>query len=153
MLLLAEPIWESSNMRVGWYDAEQTILVLEVLERWTWGDAVQSIVHVMNPAIVRKAPQPVYSIFVHDRLAKFAPKGGNALQAMRQILQTDPPNEVLAIFVRQTDVIRNFVDVAIRIYRLTNKEPKHRFTNTLEEALAIVAAHKNAAQQPKTANP
>lgn len=152
MLLLAESFWESSNIRIGWYDPDQTILVLEVLDRWTWNDAVQSIVHVMNPAIVQKAPQPIYSIFVHDRLAKFAPQGGNALQAMRQILQTDPPNEALAIFVRQTDVIRSFVDVAIRVYRLANKEPKHRFTNTFEEALATVAAHKNTVQQTKIAN-
>lgn len=141
---LAEVVWESAqkHLRIGWYDAEQTVLVLQVLDRWTWEDAVQSIVYVLNPLIVAKAPQPVYTIITHEHFAKFAPRGGNAISALRQILQTDPPNEVLAIFVRQTEVIRSFMDVIVRIYRVASKEAKHRFVNTFEEALAEVAAHK-----------
>lgn len=147
---LAEVVWESErkHLRIGWYDPEQTILVLQVLDRWTWEDAVHSIVDVLNPLIVAKAPQPVYTIITHDRVARFAPKGGNAIAALRRILQTDPPNEVLAVFVRQTDVIRSFMNAIVRVYRLANKDAKHRFVNSFEEALAEIAAHKaRTAQQ------
>lgn len=69
-------------------------------------------------------------------------------RVLRRILQTDPPNEVLAVFVRQTDVIRSFMNAIVRVYRLANKDAKHRFVNSFEEALAEIAAHKaRTAQQ------
>lgn len=143
-LQLDQIVWESErkHLRIGWYDPEQTILVLQVLDRWTWEEATVSIVNVMNPLIVAKAPQPVYTIITHDRYARFAPRGGNALSALRQMMQTDPPNEVLAIFVRQSDVIRTFLDVIVRLYKTANKTAKHRFVETFEDALAQVAEHK-----------
>jgi hypothetical protein len=141
---LAEIVWESpqKHLRIGWYDAEQSILVLQVLGRWTWEDAVHSIVRVLNPIIAAKAPQPIYTIISHDRFVKFMPRGGNAISALRQVLQTDPPNEVLAIFIRQTDVIRSLLEAVVRISRFADKRDKYRFVNTFDEALACVAAHK-----------
>jgi hypothetical protein len=141
---LAEVVWESpqKHLRIGWYDAEQSILVLQVLGRWTWEDAFHSIVRVLNPIIAAKAPQPVYTVISHERFVKFVPRGGDAIRVLRQVLQTDPPNEVLAIFIRQTDVIRSLLEAVVRISRFASKQDKYRFVNTFEEALACIAAHK-----------
>jgi len=57
-------------------------------------------------------------------------------------LPADPPNEVLAIFVRQTYVIRSLIEAVVRISRFADKRDKYRFVNTFDEALACVAAHK-----------
>ncbi|MDW8298476.1 MAG: hypothetical protein RML95_03975 [Anaerolineae bacterium] len=147
---LAQIVWESErkHLRIGWYDPEQTILVLQVLDRWTWADAVLSIAGVLDPTITAKAPQPVYTIITHDRYARFLPKGGNPLAALRRILQTDSPNEALVVFVRQADVIRSFLGAVIRVYKFTNADAKYRFVESFEQALAEIAAHKAKTTRP-----
>lgn len=150
MISLAEVVYESvkRHYRIGWYDSEQTIIVLQVLDRWTWEDAVHGIAHALNPIIVAKAPQPVYSIVVHEQFGYFVPRQGNALSAIRYIMQSDPPNDVLSLFVRQSDAIHIIMNVLARVYRLGGKSLKYRHVNSFEEALAEIAAHKaRTAQQ------
>ncbi|MDW8298477.1 MAG: hypothetical protein RML95_03980 [Anaerolineae bacterium] len=144
MVELAEVVYENikRKYRIGWYDPEQTIVVLQVLDRWTWDDAIHGVAHALNPIITAKAPQPVYSIIVHEHYGHFVPRGGNPLGVIRYLLQTDPPNDVLSLYVRQSDIIHSLLNVLLRVHKLTNRAFKYRHVETFEQALAAIAAHK-----------
>jgi hypothetical protein len=135
-----EVLQTSISYRLSWYDAEKTIIVLEVTGPWRWEEAF-SVIPLLN-RLVEAQPHPVYSLYYYRVVsASLLPKGAG-LTNLRKLVEFDPPNEKLVIFIRQDTLTRNFMNLVSRVYGLRQVLQKYRFVSTWEEALHQVAADR-----------
>ncbi|MCE7946694.1 MAG: hypothetical protein DYG88_04610 [Chloroflexi bacterium CFX4] len=140
-----ETLFETATIRVGWYDAERTILVVEAEQGWTWDEALVVIMEVVNPAIQARAPEPIYSIYHHR--TRYFPEGRGALSALRRMISVNVPNERLLIFVRQSEVLNTLLEVALRAFRMFSHLAHTHFVQTFEQALTIIQTDKRAREK------
>ncbi|MCS6835974.1 MAG: hypothetical protein NZ750_08155 [Anaerolineae bacterium] len=139
LLEVAEVLKESEVFRLSWFDAEKTIIVTEILKPWTWEDAFD-VVPLLN-RMVEQQPHDVYTTYYyHIRSIALLPKGGMA--NLRRLLEIDPPNEKLVIFVRQDNLTRQLMSVVSKVYGLNKIMGKYRFVTSWQEAMAQIEAHK-----------
>lgn len=147
MSQFAERLFESPTIQVGWHDAERTILIVEAEQGWTWEEALVVIIEVVNPTIQARAPEPIYSIYHHR--TRYFPEGRGALSALRRMISVNVPNERLLIFVRQSEVINTFLEVALRAFRMFSHLAHTHFVQTFEQAMAIIQNDKRARENAR----
>ncbi|MCU0480071.1 MAG: hypothetical protein MUE54_02535 [Anaerolineae bacterium] len=139
-LIVDEVITETDVIRVSWYNPEKTIAILEIKKQWNWEDAYPSVAKLNE--IVMSQPHPVYTIYYY-RMAKapLFPKGVN-LPNLRKLVEFDPPNEQLVIFVRSDRLLYNLIMILSKTYGLRHIFQKYRFLNTWSDALAEIQKHQ-----------
>ncbi|MCU0513545.1 MAG: hypothetical protein MUE40_13370 [Anaerolineae bacterium] len=143
-LKVHEVLQQGPSYRLSWYNAEHTMIVLEIFDRWTWDEALVAV-PLLN-RLIEEAGQPVYSLYYYrvSHLSLF-PRG-TGLSNLRRILELDPRNEKLVFFIHQDAITRQFITLLSRVYGLRQMLHKYRFVDTWEEALHQIDADR--APQP-----
>lgn len=127
-------------LSVGWLDADQTVSLVHVRNRWTWEDAHACLrAHTHEQLLVN---HPIYSIFLFDKGASIIPARPHALRQLQALLTYDVPHERLVVIVGQTSLFTRFITMTGRVYSLQQIIGKYRFVNTLPEAFALIKQDK-----------
>lgn len=142
LLIVDEVIAETDVTRVSWYDSQKTIAVLEIKQQWRWEDAYPSVSKLNE--IVMAQPHPVYTIYYYQ-MAKtpLFPKGVH-LANLRKLVEINPPNEQLVIFIRSDKLLYNLIMIVSKTYGLRHIFQKYRFLNAWQDALAEIQKHQSA---------
>lgn len=131
-------IAETSHYKLYWYDNEKTILIGEVRAGWTWTAAYDGI-ELMNEALGKRASEiDVYSIIHLQSGAQMLPKSGSIITNLRNLLRNDPHHEKLTIYVVQSSLLYNMIQIAGKLYGLRRTIDRYHFVTTLDEALLLV---------------
>ncbi|HRF95909.1 MAG TPA: hypothetical protein PLZ51_11970, partial [Aggregatilineales bacterium] len=142
---LYELLREDKNYRIGWFDAGRTIAVLEIRGPWIWDEAFDIIPYLNKQ--VASVGHPVYTIYEYNsKSMAFLPRGGSILN-IRRLVEIDPPNEQLVVFVKHDSLTRSFVNIIFKVYGLRQIVHKYRFVATWEEAMTQIDQHR-ASQAP-----
>lgn len=138
---------ETARYTIRWYDDAQTILYLEILQPWTWEDAHHAI-GVVNDT-VRQTPHDVYTVYHFGPHVPMLPKGP-AFANLRSLMSVDLPNEQMLVFIGGSMILKRFMDIVSKVYGIRQAVTKFHFVTRLEEALALVSAHKAQQAQEQT---
>ena len=125
---------------ISWYDAEQTILLCDVTERWSW-EETHAIIKQMNDW-VSTVQHGVYTIFHFQRNAAMLPQGRTAMSDVRRIMDTQHPNDELIFFIGASALVTSLVNIAGQVYKMRDIISRFRFVYSMEEALTEIAQHK-----------
>jgi len=140
LLEVSEVLNDYGKFRVSWFDADRTIIVLEISSAWTWEEAFE-ILPLMAQHIERQ-PHGVYTVFYyHVSSANLLPRG-SALTNLRRLVEMSPPNERMVLYVRQDTLTRQLITLLSKVYGLASILRKHHFVATWEEALQRIEADK-----------
>jgi hypothetical protein len=132
---------QAATYKIHWYDPEQTILLLEAGDDWTWTDAHRALEEVNET--VKRAEREVY-VVIHFLSGQIQlPKGKGALTNVRYLLSADPSAEQLTIYVGRSGFLQALLGMATNVFGLSAALEKLRFVSTLDEALAEIAAHQH----------
>lgn len=142
--MLNAPIKATDRYTIRWYDDARTILLVHVQKPWKWEDAHEGI-GVVNDTI-RATAHNVYTVYYFEKQVPMVPKGP-AFANLRSIMAVDLPNEQLLIFVGGSMILKRFIDIVGKVYGIGQAVSKFKFVSTLDEAAALIAAHK-AEKQP-----
>lgn len=145
MIALAEVVAHAPYYRTGWYDSEKTILVMDVVGRWTWLQGLEAVRQFNQ--IIETVPHSVYSVFHFNSTETIMPQGTNALQAIRQILAMNPPNEKLTILARQGYTLSLFIEIGLKATKLITLPSKIRFVDSFDQALKLIEREKRKGTQ------
>ncbi|MCA9914428.1 MAG: hypothetical protein KC496_13830 [Anaerolineae bacterium] len=133
MVQFAEIVAEDLLFTLGWYDAEHTILILDVGKPWYWEDAYRAI-DALNRAILAEN-HDICSIYYLHGAASILPKR-LALPNIGRLLAEDVENERKIVFVG-SPLLQSFIDLTYRTLRVKQERAKFHFAKTLDEAIAI----------------
>jgi hypothetical protein len=137
---------------ISWYDAEQTILLCDVTERWSWQET-HAIIQQMNDW-VSTVQHGVYTIFHLQHKATLLPQGRIAMSDVRRIIDTQHPNDELIFFIGASTLVTSLVNIAGQVYKMRDIISQFRFVYSMEEALTEIAQHKvEKASQPSSNKP
>jgi hypothetical protein len=134
-------ILHGRNFLMRWHDPQQTILVIEILDRWTWEDAYLVIPHASK--VVGAIPHEIYTIFWFKYDTARFPEG-LALPKLQELITMGHAHERLVIFVTTNTVLKAFLQLADRIYKLRNYLVKYRFVSSFEQALTIIQKERQS---------
>lgn len=131
---------------ISWYDAEKTILLCAIVERWSWEEAM-AVIDQLN-AWCSTVNHGVYTIYHFQRNATLLPQGKTAIADVRKLINTEHPNDQLIIFVGASSLVTTLVNIAGQVYGMRQIVARFRFVSSFEEALRVIAQHKqNASYQ------
>lgn len=125
--------------RIYWQDAEKTILVCEVHDAWTWNDAYAALEELNQSST--GVNHGVYTIFHFIESASALPKG-SAIPNLKNLINTDKPNDQLTFFVGFSRLLEGLMNIAGNVYSIATVKSKLRFVGTLEAALNQIQEHK-----------
>jgi hypothetical protein len=145
MITLHKTFYSTPAVQVGWYDADETIFLLEILQQWTWEELVAGI-EAMN-AVSRALDRPTYGIFVPHRFADAIPKGETMFRELGRLMTHDYAHEQLTFLVGTSDLARVVLRTTARAYNLGHVFAKYRFVASLDDALAEIEQHRGSAQE------
>lgn len=144
MVDFAEIVEKDEIFTLGWYDAEHTILILDVEKPWRWENAYYAIA-ALNRTILAEDHNVCSIYYLHDA-ASILPRR-LALPNIGRLLAEDVDNEHRIIFVG-SPLLQTFIELTYRTLRVKQDQAKFHFVKTLEEALAIAkAANAESAKQ------
>lgn len=126
---------------ISWYDPEKTILICEVVERWSWDESYEVILK-MNEWL-STVQHGVYSVFHFQRNASLLPQGKTAIADMRKLMNTEHPNDQLIILVGASSLVTTLVNMAGQVYGMRKILSRFRFVQSFDEALRAVEKHKS----------
>lgn len=131
---------QQNNYRISWFDSEHSILLCEVFDSWTWSQAYQGTQIIAQ--MIKGVEHPIYTVFFVGEKAPFLPNGTGAINSIKQLMHLSYANEQLVIFVKQSMVVRHFVDIVAKAYRLDKERQKYRFVQTMGEAIWLIEQHR-----------
>lgn len=132
-------IKELNGLRLGWYDDDQTILMLEVSNYWTWTEA-EILVSTINETILA-TEKKIYTIYLFSPEYNVVPRGKGGFGSLRRMMRVDPPNEQLLILVGSNLFLKRLIEIVSEI-GLRAAFDKYRFVVSLDEAIAAIAEHQ-----------
>jgi hypothetical protein len=133
-----EILFESPIYRISWYDDQRQILMMEILQKWTWADAHEGVGRTND--IARTATQDICTIlYFHGNLGML-PRSGNGIPTLRQLAADDPPREKLVVIINQNAFLEVFLRTVGTAYQMAQITNKYRYAKTLDKALQIIEA-------------
>ncbi|MFN8375330.1 MAG: hypothetical protein U0694_20935 [Anaerolineae bacterium] len=132
-------IARTPNYKIYWQDAERTIVVLEVFNRWTWDEAYHAVKMISDSNAL--VSHETYSIFWFRYDVSQLP-GGLALPKLRELMTMQRPNERLVLFVMVNPLLKTMLELASRLYGLQEHMKKYRFVTSFEHATKVITRDK-----------
>ncbi len=128
------------GIEIVWDDDAQTILRHIYTDPWTAQDVIDTV--AVSFEMLAQIDHPIYRI-VDLTATKQVPL--DILKAGRVVLRQNPPNQVVAYVVGASNIVITSYKILATLYPHIKKS--YLFVDTLEEAYARIAEHKQA---PKT---
>lgn len=135
-------IIETPLYRVGWIDAEQTIVLMEALQRWRWNDAETAIHHLRIAQ--RTVTYPVYTIVQYASGVSMLPADTGVIRRFKSVLDNRVSHERFMVIIGQHGLMRNLLAILDRVYALQQVTRYFRYVPTLEAALAMIEQDKKS---------
>jgi hypothetical protein len=140
MIELHTVLIETSSYRLGWYDAERTIIVGDIVQGWGWDDVRTLCMCIADEA--RKLDYDFVTVWYFRGMTVMWPRGTDTIVNLRQVLKIDPPNERLVYFVGQTNLLQQLMNLLSKSYGLSHIAVKYRFVASFEAVLRELEAEK-----------
>jgi hypothetical protein len=122
-----------------WYDANQTILVCDVRDTWTWEDA-HAIVQE-QARYLQGVSHDVHTIFwLHG--IPLMPADGAGLPNLRKLLSMRQLNSQLVIFVGINRFGETLASMMNKVYGMRDQIAMYHFVSSIEGALDEIALYQ-----------
>lgn len=122
-----------------WYDDDQTILVCDVRDTWTWEEAF-AIVEA-QVAHLQSVPHGVHTIFwLHG--IPVIPQNGMELPNLQKLMSQRQPNSELAIFIGINRFGEMLASMMQKVYGMRDQLAHYRFVSSIEQALDEIALYQ-----------
>ncbi len=137
-----EVLYETSIYRCSWYDEAHTIALFEIIDKWTWQDALDGIMRLNQVHL--DTPHDTYTIvYFHGKLGML-PKGTNGIPTIKYLMAQDPPNERLIVLISQNPIFEMFLKSISNAYGLAKISMKYRYAKSVEAAVQLIQAYRAA---------
>lgn len=140
LLDVHEVLHETDIVRVSWLSDQRDIALMEIKKQWNWQTAIVAV-EVINKAVMAQ-PHPVYTVYIYQMQNTPLFPTGVKLANLRRLIEIDPPNEQLVIFVRTDGLLRRFVYILSKTYGLRHVLKKYQFVDTWQQALEAIQRHR-----------
>ena len=135
-------IYSTSIYRIYWYDAEQTILILDIYERWSW-EGIPKMTQMFNEVIAEQAKaKKVYAVGMLSMNGSIIPQNMTSISQILQLIKQDPSDEELSFFVLRYSLLYQLIKLTIDLYKNRTSHNKYIIVETLENAIQIIEEHK-----------
>lgn len=127
------------GIKVEWDTEAQTAIRVTYSHPWNWSEfeAAQTEVNSMMGST-----EKVIDLIFDVRNGGSPPPG--SMSKFRQVVQTGHLNRGMIVFVGGVMLVQTFLNLILRIYGKTVKDPNFVFANSLEEARKIIAHQRKA---------
>lgn len=140
LLDVHEVLHETDIVRVSWLSDQRDIALMEIKKQWNWQEAIVAV-EIINKAVMAQ-PHPVYTVYIYQMKNTPLFPTGVKLTNLRRLIEIDPPNEQLVIFVRTDGLLRRFVYILSKTYGLRHILKKYQFVDTWQQALEAIQRHR-----------
>ncbi|GAB4515954.1 MAG: hypothetical protein OHK0046_20260 [Anaerolineae bacterium] len=126
------------NLHYNLYWHDETILVVEVRDQWTWDDVTLWTQALKR--MIRSVEHPVYVVihFMNDAAAVM-PRSTSVFSNLKyMMLSAALPQERMVVMVNPNKLMRGFMSILARAYDLQRVFDKYTFTATFDEALVRI---------------
>jgi hypothetical protein len=121
-----------------WYDNDQTILVCDVRDSWTWDEAF-AIVEAQKSHL-QSAGHDVHTIFwLHG--IPIIPQDGMGLPNLQKLMSQRQPNSQLVIFIGINRFGEMLAGMMKKVYGMRDQLAHYRFVSSIEQALDEIALY------------
>lgn len=141
LLDVYEVLFETDIVRISWLTETKDIIVMEIKGQWHWEVAITAV-ETINQHVLARQPDPVYTIYYYQmpKIPLF-PRTVK-LANLRRLIEIDPPNEQLVIFVRTDSLLQRFINILTKTYGLRHILQKYKFVPTWENAMTEIEKHR-----------
>jgi hypothetical protein len=119
-----------------WYDADQTILVCDVRDSWTWDEAYAIVQE--QARLLQSVSHGVHTIFWLHGIAR-VPQDGTGLPNLRKLLTMRQPNSQMVVFIGINRFGETLAAMMNKVYGMRSQIAMYRFVSSIEEALDEIA--------------
>lgn len=127
------------SIEVEWDTEEKNAIRVTYHAPWTWVEFDTAQVKINN---LMGSMEKVISLIFDVREGGTPPPG--AMTKFKRVVQTQHLNRGLIIFVGKAILVQTFLNLILRIYGKTVKDPSFVFAKTLEEARKMIAQQHKA---------
>jgi hypothetical protein len=122
-----------------WHDNDQTILVCDVHDSWTWDDAFDIVQE--QARLLQSVAHEVHTIYwLHG--IPVVPTDGTGLPNLHKLLSMRQPNSRLVIFVGINRFGERLASMMSKVYGMREQMSMYRFVSSIEEALDEIALYQ-----------
>lgn len=125
-------------IQVYWHDPERTIMIYEFGEEWHWDEFYAAVEE--EEKLLDEVDHSASVIFYSENSLVKIPD--NALNHLRRLVSMSNPKEDMLIVVSGPPLLRALLDTLGRVYRLNKILANYVYTETLDEALAVIEARR-----------
>ncbi|MCA9914664.1 MAG: hypothetical protein KC496_15030 [Anaerolineae bacterium] len=130
---------ETHNRRIGWYDEEETILLMEVFAPWSWQEAYEAIRFIVD--IFEPITTPRYVIYHYIGAGKLVPKD-LAFMNIGRLLTVTLEYEGDLVFANASPLTNAFIDLVRKTTRQPSARLRLHYVDSLEVALKLIDKFK-----------
>jgi hypothetical protein len=135
-----EVLKQKKSYSMGWFDENRTIMLVQIFGPWDFDETLAGVAYMSE--VIKSVGHPVYAVFEYTtEYATLIPKEVSIFN-MRQLIEYDPPNGQLAIFIRQDAITHTFLTVLHSVVALRRITNKYRFVHTWDEAMMLIEQHE-----------
>ncbi|MBN8591510.1 MAG: hypothetical protein J0M33_07115 [Anaerolineae bacterium] len=134
-----EFLYETQTCRYSWYDDAHTIVLFEIIDKWTWQDAYEGVKRLNQTHF--ETPHDTYTIFHFHGKGIMLPKGASGIPTLKYLMTLNPPNEKLIVVVSQNAMIEMFLQSISKAYGLAKINMKYRYAKSMEAAVQLIQAY------------
>jgi hypothetical protein len=121
-----------------WYDDDQTILVCDVRDSWTWEEAF-AIVEDQKRHL-QSVSHGVHTIYwLHG--IPILPQDGMGLPNLQKLMSQRQPNSQLVIFIGINRFGEKLAGLMKKVYGMRDQLAHYRFVSSIEQALDEIALY------------
>jgi hypothetical protein len=125
---------------IRWDDPEQTILLCEIDDPWTWEEFTSTVKQQI--AMMETVDHRVHTIF-HIKSPRLNIHGG-AISHLKRLMEMTHPNEDQHLIVGAPGLIRSLISTLHKVYGLRQLVESYRFVATLDEAYEFLKQYEQS---------